>query len=207
MERYQDFVFKDGKLIGRFEEMYQRCENPWNQCAPDYVELSKSRRACLLNIQKYQIKSVVEFGCGLGVFSDMMRRKTGAKILGVDISATAINKAATRFPHVEFKVDSVSNVGAYSQFDAILFAEITWYILEDLKRVFDDMLEHCRGKYFIHNLVFYKGDTQKYGREYFTNLQQFIEYCPFQLIESDVSTRMDPESTIQTCAIFRIDRK
>ena len=31
MKRYQDYVIKDGKFIGKFEEMYQKFEDPWHQ--------------------------------------------------------------------------------------------------------------------------------------------------------------------------------
>ena len=31
MKRYQDYVIKDGKFIGKFEEMYQKFEDPRHQ--------------------------------------------------------------------------------------------------------------------------------------------------------------------------------
>ena len=31
MKRYQDYVIKDGKFIVKFEEMYQKFEDPWHQ--------------------------------------------------------------------------------------------------------------------------------------------------------------------------------
>ncbi len=40
------------------------------------------------------------------------------------------------------------------------------------------MKEKMKGKYFIHNLVFYKGQ-QEYGNQYFTNLDEFIKVLPF----------------------------
>ncbi len=53
MERYQDYVIKDGKFIGRFEEMYQKFEDPWNQkaCIAD----SYVRHATNVSIRKYHI--------------------------------------------------------------------------------------------------------------------------------------------------------
>ncbi|MBC8109763.1 MAG: hypothetical protein H7Y04_01745 [Verrucomicrobia bacterium] len=64
------------------------------------------------------------------------------------------------------------------------------------------MKEHFSGKYFIHNLVFYKG-TQKYGTEYFTNLKEFIEFVPFKLIGYSEATT-DLDTTIETSTIFQI---
>ena len=31
MEKYQDYVIRDGKFVGKFEEMYQKFDNPWHQ--------------------------------------------------------------------------------------------------------------------------------------------------------------------------------
>ena len=28
--KYQDLVIKDGKFVGKFEEMYQKFSDPWN---------------------------------------------------------------------------------------------------------------------------------------------------------------------------------
>lgn len=31
MDRYQDYVIRDGKFVGKFEEMYQKFDDPWHQ--------------------------------------------------------------------------------------------------------------------------------------------------------------------------------
>ena len=41
-ERYQDYVIKDGKLVGEFESMYQDFDNPWDQSFREDAVLSKS---------------------------------------------------------------------------------------------------------------------------------------------------------------------
>lgn len=65
------------------------------------------------------------------------------------------------------------------------------------------MKKRMQGKYFIHNLVFYKGENQKYGKDYFNNLDEFIQFCPFDLL---AKTEIDIQSsnTIETSAIFKI---
>jgi hypothetical protein len=50
--------------------------------------------------------------------------------------------------------------------------------------------------------VFYKG-TQKYGTEYFTNLNEFINYVPFTLFAKCEATTIK-DSTIETSVIFKI---
>ncbi len=201
---YHDYVIKDGKFIGRFEEMYKECPDPWRQQDSANHALSKSRNIAILNMKSYGIRSVLEVGSGLGYFASMIHG-AGIKVVGMDVSETAIQKARQIFPEVEFVVGKVTELEKFTGFDAILFADVTWYILPELKEAYRQMLAVHRGKYFLHNLVFYKPGQQKYGREYFTNFQEFAAHCPFQLLESTISESSDPESTIATSAIFRIE--
>ena len=203
MEHYQDYVIKDGQFIGKFEEMYQKFDNPWNQASKEYNETSYSRNFAVLNMKRYGVKSLVEFGCGLGYNADFIYRYTGIKIKGIDISHTSIDRAKQLFPHLDFEVGDVNNIEKYMEYDAILFAEITWYILDHLDAIFKKMLYSFRGKYFIHNLVFYKGQ-QKYGTDFFTNLEEFIDYVPFKLIGYAEATSID-DDTIETSTIFKIE--
>jgi hypothetical protein len=86
--------------------------------------------------------------------------------------------------------------------EAILFAEIGWYILEDFDRIMQLLREKHAGKYFLNNQVFYKG-TQRYGTEYFTDLKSYIARVPFELLGyAEATTAQD--STIDSTTIFRI---
>jgi len=202
METYHDYVIKDGQFIGKFEEMYRKFDNPWTQVQQPNPY---ARQAGILHLQKYGIRSLLECGSGLGYYSDMIYRQTGIVPKGIDISHTAVENAKKLFPHLDSNVDVVQNLHNYRDCEAILFAEITWYILPDLNLLFREMLAHFAGKYFINNLVFYKG-TQKYGTEYFNSLQEFIDYVPFKMLAyCEASTTED--STIETSSIFRIEPK
>ncbi len=57
--------------------------------------------------------------------------------------------------------------------------------------------------YLIHNLVFYKGGVQQYGKDYFTTLDEFIEFCPFELL-GKVETDIVSQGNVETSAIFKI---
>ena len=200
MKTYHDYVIKDGCFIGKFDEMYQSVDQPWMQ---DQQPNPYARYAGICHIQKFGIRSLVECGSGLGYYSEAIYRQTGIIPQGFDISETAVQKAKALFPHLNFTVDTVQNLAAYKDLDAILFAEITWYVLPDLNNLFALMKEHFANKYLIHNLVFYKG-TQQYGTEYFTNLQEFIKFVPFKLVGYCEATT-DQESTIETSTIFKIE--
>jgi SAM-dependent methyltransferase len=206
--RYQDFVIKNGEFIGEFDEMYRKFDDPWHQSNEDHYA-SLSRRSVCYYLEKYDIDSIVEWGCGLGSTSRYIKENTQKEIdiLGIDISATAIERAKTASSNISFKVDDISNISNYNDYECFFFSEITWYLLEGEK--LDNIFEEIRinfsgkGKYLIHNLVFYKNDAQKYGREYFSTLDQFIDYCPFEIL-GKVEIDIAAGDTTETSAIFKI---
>ena len=203
MKKYGDLFIKDGKFIGKFEEMYQQFDDPWNQ-SKEGVFNDLSRNIVAYYFKKYQIESSVEFGCGLGNTMNYLHSQTEIDMLGIDISETCIKKARLRFPDLSFKVDNIRNILNYSRYQCFFFSEITWCLLEDklLDNIFTIMKENLTGKYFIHNLVFYKGQ-QKYGNDYFANLEDFIEFCPFKLLTKVEINTLSYDVTNTSC-IFKI---
>lgn len=202
--KYQDLVIKEGKFVGEFEKMYQLFEDPWNQTKEGYVENSISRQVVVNYIKSFGIKSIIEYGCGLGKTVNFIYQNTGVNILGIDISETSIFKSKETYPNLEFRVDDIRNIENYPDYECYFFSEITWYMLEDkmLDIVFEIMSNKLKGKYLIHNLVFYKGQ-QKYGTDYFTNLDEFIKFCPFELL-GRVEIDIKHSDTIETSTIFKI---
>ncbi len=200
--KYQDYVIKDGRFVGRFEEMYKHFDDPWHQSEPRLSQESYSRWATILHIRRFGIASLVECGAGLGNFTHLITQETGARVTGIDISDTAVSKARTRYPDLSFEVDTVGNLSRYRDHDAVLFAEITWYLLDQFDFVLETLRSHFSGKYFLHNLVFYK-TGQRYGREYFTNLDEFIARVPFELVARMEGTTREMD-TIETSTVFRI---
>lgn len=67
---YHDYVFKDGKLVGKFDEMYKySAEIPWHQDKTVYSVFSEIDIAIL---KQYKYESICEIGCGLGYFSNRL---------------------------------------------------------------------------------------------------------------------------------------
>lgn len=120
--KYQDLVIKDGKFVGEFEKMYQEVTDPWGQ-SRDFYYSSLSRRSICYFLEKFDIKSIVEWGCGLGRTVNYIKENTGKDIdiLGIDISKTAIDKAKNFYPKLEFKVDNILNISEYEEFDCMFF--------------------------------------------------------------------------------------
>lgn len=200
MGDYHDYVIKDGKYIGDFENMYKDCKDPWMQS----LQPNKySRISGILHIKNFNIKSVLECGSGLGYYTNWINKETNTKIKGIDISKEAITKAKKKFPKLDFGVyDVTKDLVEFKEFDCIMLSEILWYILPELNLVISALKEHFEGKYLIINQVFYKG-TQKYGNEYFTTLDELIDYIPFDLLAKFEGT-LSHETTIETSTLFRI---
>ena len=208
MERYQDYVIKDGKFIGKFEEMYQKFDNPWYQI--EDAESSYSKHATLLTLKNFGIESVLEVGCGLGTFTNHMSRSfPHIRFKGIDVSETAIQKAKEKYPHIEFIHDNFLNYlknlsDNDEKMDAVLLAECMWYILEDLDEIISLLSEKYSEKYLLINQTFYKG-KQKYGTEYFKDLDGMIKYLPFKMIRKMETETADENDAIDSHSIFVIE--
>lgn len=202
---YQDYVIKDGKFIGKFEEMYQDFEDPWFQS--EEAEISYSRNDTIHTIRRFGLKNVIEAGCGLGNFTSKLNRMCEeTKITGLDVSETAIRKARKRFPEVSFvrgsilDLDKLFDLKAY---DGIIFAEILWYVLDDLDFVIQMLKENFHG-ILIVNQVFYSQGVQQYGKEYFTNQNELIDYFALKPVVRNVSHDTSHENSYETHTVFQI---
>jgi len=180
---YQDYVIRDGKFIGEFEEMYKRVDDPWEHTSR---EKYASDKAIALNIiEKYECKNVVEFGSGLGYFTSRISEITET-VVGIEVSGTAIRRARAQFKSLGFRCASFPDFDYLRerQPDCIVMAEITWYVLDEL----DDFLTFLRTEMphvlFIHLLMTYAPGVQQYGVEKFTNLSEITDYFGMTVLES-----------------------
>ena len=95
---YHKFVFdkEKRKFIGEFEEMYKSETvegfDSWN--ISDLSILAK--RIHLEIINSYNFNSILDFGCGKGAFTHLLNKRNN-KIMGLDISKTAIDKARNTY--------------------------------------------------------------------------------------------------------------
>lgn len=206
MDRYQDYVIKDGKFIGRFEEMYQKFDDPWHQ--KENLEAFYSRMLTPVTLSGYGLEKVLEIGCGLGAFTDYLNRSVcGCRISGMDISATAIKKAKESYPGIDFFEGDILSFSENpeSGFDALIFSDIMWYILEDLDAVIKNLSERYTGKLIVINQVFYKGE-QKYGNDYFTCLEEMVRYIPWKCLKKISVDRID-DGFYESHSVYRIQSR
>ena len=169
---YQDYVIKDGKFVGKFEEMYQKFSDPWEQSTRE--KDSYEKLIGLEIIKKNNFSNVIELGCGLGHYTNSV--KTFSKnAIGVDISETAIEKAKKNYPECDFLVSDIDNDSLYENVDCIMMIEITWYVLDRLEK-FKNIISKFKGVGVYHTLVTYPKGVQKYGNDYFTNILEIVKY-------------------------------
>ena len=189
-KRYQDYVIKDGKFVGDFEGMYKDCENPWLQSDDDNV--FDSRRAIAKTwIKKVSLKSnvrVCEVGCGFGHITAELTND-GICCVGSDISPTAIEKAKALNKNCDFVVANFDDFDFYAskKINVFLMAEVTLYVLPQLEKFLQNLQKHRADIdepiYLIHLLTTYADGVQKYGSEYFTDLDGILSYFGLNYLE------------------------
>ncbi len=188
----KDFVFKteeDGKLsfVGDFEGFYKSDNDPWGQKGDDdrlreYYAFSRSKILnAIESLTNSEMKSVdiLEVGCGQGyVLSKLHMELSGdVNVTGMDISPTAIKKARTLFPSLEFIIGDICSeyLKVGRKYDIVLMVEVLWYILEKLPHVFTNIDSLLKNGGF---LVFSNGfpREQKYGREIIDGFDGLVRY-------------------------------
>lgn len=109
MNNYHDYVIKDGRFVGHFEEMYRDCDDPWNQ-KKDVIN-SYSKMCAMTSIARINADNVLEIGCGLGYYTNFLHLMFPTiHFVGMDISETAISKAKQQFPEVDFFQGEVKTI-------------------------------------------------------------------------------------------------
>lgn len=177
----ENFIFDDIdgqlKFKGDFEGFYKSSIDPWGQTSLSEDKsmnlfYSKSRENLLEKI-KIILPSVatkqplIEIGCGLGYVSNLIQTYLNIKVIGLDISKTAIQKAQQNFPDIHFMLHDISKeTKSFANPSIVILSNILWYILEDIDcitknvtNLFDPLNSN---PYVIISNAFFK-ENQKYG--------------------------------------------
>lgn len=101
---YHEYVIKDGKLIGEFDQMYRKSENiPWHQ---DEQENWLDIRLTIEFLKEYGPFGVIsDFGSGYGYFLNQIAQyceSDNPVLHGYDVSKTACEKGSSLFPDITF---------------------------------------------------------------------------------------------------------
>lgn len=150
-------------------------------------------------------------GCGFGYLTDTLRT-LGLNSIGIDISSTAINAARTLHPDSNFRIDQYNNFDFFYRFmpNVLILAEITWYVLDTIDQFIIDLKKYAKSQqnpiYLIHLLSTYPEGVQKYGRDFFTNYSEILDYFDLDYMECGFIqvSRMDDRDSQGTYFIARL---
>jgi SAM-dependent methyltransferase len=116
------------KVSRDFEALYRSEDDPWD------IGAARSERYdnYLAITQPFAGRSVLDIGCGFGSFLSRFR-ETGARLEGVEVSATAIDKGKERFPFIAFhqgSADALDKIEALAEarFDLIICSDVIYYL-------------------------------------------------------------------------------
>ncbi len=157
---YHDYVIKDGKLIGEFEQMYQKAKGtPWHQ---DRQEEWLDIRLEVEMLREYApFDYICDFGCGTGHFLSILCSSLGSKNLiqtGLDISETACARAKELFPKGNFStldlmarpevniVDARADEIHPTDYQNALFSirGTLWYVFPEMENVVKNIANRMR---------------------------------------------------------------
>ena len=112
---YHEYVFRDGKLVGEFEEMYRNSAIvPWHQDEQaNWIDVRLAKE--MLRDTGGSIDQIHDLGCGTGHYLDLIAQeflRPGGDSFGYDISETACRMAANNFPNSKFSVLNLAEQNA-----------------------------------------------------------------------------------------------
>lgn len=111
--------------------------------------------AVFYEIKKLDPKTILDFGCGEGLFLKAMRDRglSAKKVLGVDIQKDAIERATTLVPEYDFKHIDLFQINLdVFQFDLVIAIEVLEHLYEPEK--FLKHLTALSSKYVLFTVPF-----------------------------------------------------
>lgn len=179
---YHDYVIKDGRLVGKFEEMYRVCPDPWPETEDDLNNNPCSIRTRQI-VAAHGFRKVLSVGSGKGFHLNWLSQTClNTLFKGCEVSKTAVEHSRKAYPHLQVSCLDIKDFSDCSwDFDLILFREVIWYVLDYWTEIVEGLKERHAGKHVVTELTFY--DNQTYGREFFDGPDEFADKFPFEILE------------------------
>jgi predicted TPR repeat methyltransferase len=165
-----------GTFRGEFEKMYSDIDDPWGcEAAKSSLNNRIFLDVIFANDQRYE--RILDIGCGLGgLLSTIQMRNGGGRVLGIDVSATAIDKAKRQYPDVSFRqTNIISEDLGEGDFDLVVTSEVLWYMLDNLALFYDRILAtmSTRGVLAVHQ---YFPTEQRFGKDVIDGLSGYLRF-------------------------------
>jgi SAM-dependent methyltransferase len=204
---YHDYVIKDGRLIGEFDQMYRRAKDiPWHQ------DDARRRLDCQLAAAIVRhfgpFRRVLEVGSGLGYFADLLAEASGAgQLLGVDVSPEAVRRATELFPRLKFEVLNLmeSGVATERQFDLVAIRGCFWYVFPALDQVVRNLTAFTApGGYLFVAQNFPPLDSEFVGKAVIPTPQSLVDRFveAFDIVSKVFVENQNPGSTNDNWILF-----
>ena len=167
---YRDYVIKDGKFIGEFDQMYRHIDDPWHSVE----QVGDFQNDLLLGALGHvggEVKRALDIGCGLGALTERLRTALPwAEWHACDVSPTAVERASRAYPHAHFFVHDLSRPEPLpfkpSSLDLITMAQVMWYVLPHLAGLLGQFCRLLRpGGHLLALQDFLPPQEQQYGKE------------------------------------------
>lgn len=205
---YRDYVIRDGRLIGEFDQMYRNVADPWH-CEAEAGSFKNDLLIAAVSRLASNVRQAFDVGCGLGGLTARLHQAVPhASWHACDVSDTAVAQASATVPGVRFvrhdlTTDPMLPVASES-LDLIVMSEVMWYILP----VLSDVLGHFRaalrpGGHLMVLQYFLGPGEQTYGTEYVrapADLLRMVDRAGFALVH-DVYLGQPPHGLL---AIARV---
>lgn len=191
--KYQDYVIKNGKFVGKFDLMFKKYKDPWKL-------LEKNKKSTMINYRmiielckfiKEKLKkkkiTTLEIGCGFPQISQNLYENSFS-VFGTDISENVIKRSRKKFPKIKKNliVSNFINFDLYKKINAdiIILSDISWYVLPDLKKFIKWYKKLKKETFLIHSLAVYGKNKQKYGKNYFYDLKSCKKFFKLNFLSS-----------------------
>jgi SAM-dependent methyltransferase len=174
---YHDYVFKDGRLVGDFENMYRYASDvPWAQDRLAYGWTAQAGLAMLREHAPYG--SILEIGCGLGYISAQLAQLASGPISACDVSAEAIRRAGALHSGVDFYVADVASPSFETRrVDLVVVRDVLWYVTDHLATVLRNV-DSCLapGGYLFIGQSFPALDRPFVGKEIISSPEHLLSH-------------------------------
>ncbi|SNB47011.1 trans-aconitate 2-methyltransferase [Geobacter sp. DSM 9736] len=139
MSGYHRYVFDttERKFVGNFEQMYKNESSQGYDSWHQEDQRQIHRVFDLVLLRDYNFDTIIDIGCGKGSFTHQLKKKNN-RVIGIDISETAIQTARERYPDVEFAavdlavpsnfIEISEKIVGNAKIDLVLACEVLSYI-------------------------------------------------------------------------------
>jgi SAM-dependent methyltransferase len=201
---YHDYVIKDGRFIGEFEQMYRNVPDPWH-CVQEAHSFKNDLLLGAVTHVKGDVRRALDLGCGLGALTVRLQAAApDAEWHACDVSPSALDRARAAAPGVRFFVQDLARVGelpfAPCSLDLVTMAEVMWYILPHLPSVLARLHDVLGpGGHLLVLQYFLRPEDQRYGKEFVAgpdDLLRLVRAAGFQVAHEVYLSARPPQGLL-----------